>query len=387
MKVLVVNRALGTLFGGGEAFDLNAAMALSARGHEVTILTGRAPFEKRAAPSLPVKVVCLTTPNLRHYSYRLAANFPRTSAVLHHIDNLLFEIQALRWIRARAAFDIVQCCSLFRLPLRLLERGKQPTVSWLPGPPSRVARRLIRTLTHYENFALFTHGVTEQILAEMGLSSTVDFEVIEPGVEVQPEGLANGPNTLRDQIGVKRTDLVGVTVARLVPIKQHDVLLRAIAKAKQLGADWKWVFVGTGPLLDSLRVTATNAGLQEQIYFVGQLRPEEVHEWLNAADAFAITSAFESFSIATLEAMAHGLPVVATRVGYLPQMIRQSGAGILVDSRDVDGLAKSLVQMANPAVRTSLARQGRAYALKHTWQNTAAALEALYSKARQGIAA
>ena len=118
MNILIVNRALGTLFGGGEHFDLNAAWHLTKRGHKATAITAK-PLIGKPLKYDEVEVTYVTSPNLRRYSYVTECVHNKVSAVLRHVDNWLFERQVLRWLSVGSRyrkFDVVQCCSLFNLP-------------------------------------------------------------------------------------------------------------------------------------------------------------------------------------------------------------------------------------------------------------------------------
>lgn len=387
MKVLIVNRALGTLFGGGESFDYNAARFLASRGHEVTLITGK-PLWGVINNTFPdLNIIYVASPNLRRYAYATEKINSKLSAAFYHIDNALFEWAVLRWFAAQSknVFDIVHCCSLFHLPEKLLNRYKQPVISWLPGPPSaRVRGRLLRLVAN-SHFGLFAHGSPEWTLLSMGFVRGSEFEIIEPGIDLSTvDSITPGRCIQRRQLGIGTEELLGVTTARLVPVKNLPLLVEALGSAKKRGVIWHWLFIGDGPLASELKQRAATLGISSQIHFLGQQAPQDVHAWLAVADLFALTSNYENFSIATLEAMAHSLPVIGTEVGYLKVLISEAKAGRVVSPSNSEQLATTLVELAEVKNREGYGQAGRQFVERLDWPNIAQRLEALYQQAIKG---
>ncbi len=387
MKILIINRALGTLFGGGESFDLNAARYLMQRGHEVTLLTGKPLWGEANNQFSGVRVVYVPCPGLRRYAYAAERLHAKLSAAFYHLDNALFERSVMNWLSRQAAgsFDVAQCCSLFGLPAKLIGKMQLPTVTWLPGPPSGMVRKRIIPLVKNPHFALFTHGAPAWTLDRMGLIRDSDYSIIEPGIELmRTERLAGDRAQMRAQLGLVDSDLLGMTTARLVRVKNHHFLFQGIAHAKQRGVVWHWLIVGDGPLADELRRQAAELGISSQLHFVGYQSSEEVHRWLGVADLFALTSTYENFSIATLEAMAHGLPLVASEVGYLQHLVRDSGAGIVVPVDQPVAITNALMRMAVSATRQEYGKYGRHFVSHLDWPVIAEKLENLFLRIIDG---
>lgn len=385
MRILIVNRALGILVGGGESFDLGLARQLVARGHRVTLVTGKPPFHQAPNQFPFMETVYVPIPNLRKYAYATEMLNTKISAAFYHLDNWLFERAVYRWFKHHGAgrkFDVVQCCSLFRLPQWLLKSSRQAVVAWLPGPPSGQARRAISRLVRDPRFGLFAHGTPVWTLeGEMGLRRGLDFQIIEPGVDLCRVEAAVGCRMVRrHEIGLKEHDLVGMTTARLVPVKNLDLLLKGIAEAKARGVRWHWLIAGDGPERPRLERLVGQLGLQRYVRFLGHLELDTVHQWLEAADLFALTSRYESFSIASIEAMAHGLPVIGTDVGYLRHMIHDARAGVTVPLDDPGAMAEALVRMSSREERLKFRNAGRVFAQGRAWPAIAEKVERLYER-------
>ncbi|MCE3238504.1 MAG: glycogen synthase [Gammaproteobacteria bacterium] len=381
MKILIVNRALGVLFGGGESFDQNAARYLQKMGHKVTIVTARSFFKKPGYITSDSHIVYLLCPNLRHFAYITEKFSTKISAAFYHLDNIIFEYRVFRWISKQRSksFDIVQCCGLLWLSKQLLRKRQQPTISWLPGPPTRLTKCYLANLSKEDHFAIFTHGSTELILKTMGWKQGKEYEIIEPGVELDTIAKYKGVRHLqRQQLNIDDNVLLGITTARLVSIKNHSLLLEAIASAHRHGIQWKWLLIGEGPLEQTLRQQVKKLELIDHVYFLGYQPPECVYQHLAAADLFVLTSNYESFSISTLEAMAQGLPIIGTPVGYLQQIITKADAGLVLPSANVEDLTYALIKMANPDQRYTFGMKGKAFVQQFDWTKVAKKLVQLY---------
>ena len=132
-------------------------------------------------------------------------------------------------------------------------------------------------------------------------------------------------------------------VGRLVPVKAVDVLLRALAQhnAAAPGRGARLVLVGEGPLRRRLEALAGKLGLAGCVRFLGQRSQEEVAMWLNAADALVLSSHNEGCPNVVLEALSCGTPVVASRVGAVPDLLDGS-CGVTCEPGDAAALADAL---------------------------------------------
>jgi len=149
---------------------------------------------------------------------------------------------------------------------------------------------------------------------------------------------------------------VGI-VGRLKPIKGHEVLLRALARPGMPSSIHLYVF-GEGPLEPSLRAQGRELGLEKRVTFMGFR--ENMPGYLRQLDAMAMPSHHEGIPYAALEAMALGLPLVASDVGGLREILEPEGAALLVPAGDAERLAEALTRLvADPDLRARLARNAR----------------------------
>jgi sugar transferase (PEP-CTERM/EpsH1 system associated) len=159
-------------------------------------------------------------------------------------------------------------------------------------------------------------------------------------------------------------DIVIGTVARVQDVKNHRVLVAAFARlrallhesAPELAARVKLSIVGDGPLLPALREQVATLGIEDAVWLPGARA--DINALLHTFSVFALPSLAEGTPVSMLEAMACGLPVVASRVGGIPEVVDDGVQGLLVPVDDVEELARALVRYAGDAAMR--ARHGAA---------------------------
>lgn len=160
------------------------------------------------------------------------------------------------------------------------------------------------------------------------------------------------------QLGVDPDKPVVVAVGRLSKEKAFDLLIQSFADLLQTGIDATLVIAGDGPERDTLRSHITSLGYEDSIQLVGHVSdPRNVYA---AADAFALSSTSEGLPNSLLEAMACGVPVVATSVGAVPSVVTDEMNGLLIPSGEATSLTLALSRLlSNEALRSQFAEAGR----------------------------
>jgi glycosyltransferase involved in cell wall biosynthesis len=180
-------------------------------------------------------------------------------------------------------------------------------------------------------------------------------EVVVHGVDVDAIGRRRTEREAsRAELDAKPDELVVVTVANLRANKDYPTMLAAARRLVDAGAPVRFVSVGQGPLAAELEAERDRLGLGESFQFLGY-RDDPVRV-LVGADVFCLSSRFEGLPIAMLEAMAAGLPVVATRVGGVPSVVTDGGEGRLVPAGDPGALGAAITALNDPAVRGGYAQ-------------------------------
>jgi glycosyltransferase involved in cell wall biosynthesis len=175
-----------------------------------------------------------------------------------------------------------------------------------------------------------------------------DADLMMRAADSAPGGTEATPaKAIRAELGIPPRAPLAVCVARLVPVKNLDVLLAAMESPalRELGVHL--ALVGDGPLRDELARIAEKPALEGRVHLAG--RRADTKPFLAAAQVACLSSSSEAQPMALLEAMAAGLPVVATRVGGIPEMVEDGVTGLLVEPGDAGALAQALAQaLADP---------------------------------------
>jgi glycosyltransferase involved in cell wall biosynthesis len=163
----------------------------------------------------------------------------------------------------------------------------------------------------------------------------------------------------RQQWGIEQYDIVITIVASLTENKGHKILLEAFNKVSQFLPSLKLLIVGDGFLKEDLKSRSLKFNIEKNVIFTGE--QDHVQELLQISDLFVLSSLFrEGLSIALIEAIATGLPVVATNVGGNPEIIEDGANGFLVPPGNADRLAHAIKTLvSNPDLRKRMGAQGR----------------------------
>ena len=153
-------------------------------------------------------------------------------------------------------------------------------------------------------------------------------------------------------------ELLLLNVASFKPAKGHAYLIRAVREARDMLPNLKLLIVGDGPLKPQIERLVKRMGLEKTVVFLGKRSDAVKFLWL--CDIFVLPSVSEGLGLAAIEAMAAGRPVVATRVGGIPEAVRDGVDGLLVPPRDPEALARAIVTLArDEGLRRRMGEAGR----------------------------
>lgn len=177
-------------------------------------------------------------------------------------------------------------------------------------------------------------------------------------------------------------------VSTFRPIKRITDCIEIVARIKNLEtgsgsqSGVKLVMCGDGPERADAEALAARLGVAGSVKFVGKQPQSQVRDYLSVADLLLLPSQSESFGLTALEAMACEVPVIATRVGGIPELVEDEGCGYLFEIGDVDGMAAaSLRVLSDDAERERLGRRGREIAVsRFTTEKIIPQYEELYSR-------
>jgi len=174
---------------------------------------------------------------------------------------------------------------------------------------------------------------------------------VPPGIDLSRFDRASASDALREELGLGASHVVGI-VAKLSPVKGHEHFLRAASRVRERRDDVTFLIVGDGPLRAELESLTAKLKLTDAVRFVGVR--EDIPEVLGLMDVFVLSSLSEGAPNVILEAMAAGVPVVASNVGGVPDVVRDGETGRLVKPGDPAGLADAVLRILDDETRAGL---------------------------------
>ncbi len=172
---------------------------------------------------------------------------------------------------------------------------------------------------------------------------------IENGIDIQKYSRFIEKNEAKKVLGLEGNKVIGF-VGRLTKAKGIDYLLEAVYKLLKEGDDFYTLIVGSGQYKSILETEARSMGIADKVIFTGNRKDTPLI--YSALDVFVLPSLEEAFPMVILEAMAFGVPIVATQVGDIPLIIEDNGCGLLVKPKDVVALSRSIRALLHNEVET-----------------------------------
>jgi D-inositol-3-phosphate glycosyltransferase len=367
--------------GGMSVYVRELSRQLGRRGHRVDIYTRHSPDARERVMELG--------PGVRLIHLRLGDNHHLSKAeMVPHLKDFFRELEQFRSTH-RLEYDLIhshywlsgmlgmwaqetwQCPHV--VMFHSLGAVKNHTRIGGPEPEARIAtehtvvktchRIIAPTQREKERLVRFYNAPPGKIGV---VPCGVDLELFCP----------MSSSTARRQLGFNADDTLALFVGRFDAMKGLDKLLEAMSYLRS-GSHWRLVVVG-GDGMDTpegqkVLGLARALGVEDSIAFVGRINQKDLPLYYNAADVMVMPSYYESFGLVSLEALACGLPVVATPVGVMDTVIREGLNGQLVANGDAKLLAKAIDRMASVS-RSRLSDAIRQTVQMFGWPNIASAI-------------
>ncbi len=244
-----------------------------------------------------------------------------------------------------------QCTPFFQAMLSRGLTGRRPVVftehgRHFPDLPSRkraIVNRLL--LRKCDRLIACGESVRQALIKNEGLPES-RVELIYNGVDIRSLSMssADARSRIRREFGYAEDDFVVIQIARLHELKDHQTALRTIDRVRKVVPTARLLLAGDGDQRSSIEEAISTRGLTSHVQLAGTRR--DIADLLAASDAFLLTSISEGIPLTVIEAMAAGLPVVATSVGGLPEMIRDGISGCLASASDDLTLSDHLIRLA-----------------------------------------
>jgi glycosyltransferase involved in cell wall biosynthesis len=232
--------------------------------------------------------------------------------------------------------------------------------------PTRTAffRRVEQTLARTADVLVAVSPEVRDELVELGIAPREKFAVIRLGIPLEERlGDPTADADYRRLYGIPPDAFVVGWVGRMTGVKDTGAVLEIVRAAREQGVEAVLCMVGDGPDRVRLEQLAHEIGIARHCYFVGY--QEDVAGYYRLFDAFLLPSVNEGTPVSAIEALASGTPVVANRVGGVPDVVRDGVDGFLVEHGDVEGAGRRIAALAEDAkLRAKLGDAGRARVLE-----------------------
>ncbi len=377
MRILLVTDQYFPMVGGVPSATRALASGLAQRGHAVTVLAPSPGPRSAAGLDGQARVCYLGSRSWPWYPDMRVARLPVRSVrhlvsasapdVVHIHAPLMLGVLARRQAR-RCGFPVVYTNHYLPSNVSTSPHGGPRLLdsafyAWIVGFANRCS---LATAPSATGLAL---------LRDRGLA--VASRVVSNGVDTRRYAPGPADQQLRQRYGVPAGWPAVLTVGRLSGEKCIEVLLGAAARLRRPA---RLLIAGTGPLDGRLRARAAALGLTGRVSFLGHVPDADLPGLYRLADVFAIASVAELQSLATMEAMASGLPVVAADALALAELVEHEGNGFLFERGDQAGMARYLdALLARPGLRRTMGRASLAIIRGHDRDLALAEWESVYA--------
>lgn len=341
--------------GGSGILATELGHELAARGHTVHFITYEQPFRLR----LDTENLFFHEVDLNQYDLIRYPDYALALAVKLHSVAREFDLDVLH-----VHYAIPHATSAY-LARQLLGKSRPVIITTLHGTDITVVGRdpayfeIVRfSIEHSDGVTAVSHYLRRQ---------TLEYFKIQRPIEViynffTPRSDLGYDVYLRDQHTPNGEKLL-IHASNFRPVKRVTDVIRIFAKVRQ-SIKCKLMLLGTGVGIEDARDTAKDLGVMEDVLFLG--KQVNVDVCTATSDVFLLPSSQESFGLAALEAMAYGVPVVASTVGGIPEVVHDGETGFLKPVGDIDGMAaRTLEILQDDALAKRLGENGRQRARDH----------------------
>jgi len=350
MRILYI--VSGTAFGGAQQHTLQLAEFMRGKKHEIGIMVADEPRLIKEATTIGDAV--FTNP---HFVSSLLSphNFQACVPVIRAIRN--FQPDLVHCHSIRAGFAARISAVITRTPVVYTVHGwahGERRTWWSPA----VSRTLERLAARFTKKIICVSEYDREIARRDKIGRPEQYAVIRNGISSQNYDPSKPRNSVEPELNNNFHRPILISVARLSTPKNFDTLLEGIrlTKAAQL------LIVGEGPLRPRIENLIRQMDLTDRVQLVGSRN--DIPDLLATSDIFVLSSKIEGLPMSVIEAMMMGLPIVASKVGGLPELVEDGRTGFLVSENDPLELSKAISKLLdNQDLRTSMGQLGRKKAI------------------------
>lgn len=390
MKILFATDLFYQNVSGSANFITQLAKGLIVKGHEVFIIAPSKTFKNTVAKEDGITVYGIRSVVIPEMIYPSSFRIPVTAgsnkikAIVEEVNPDLINIQDHFMIGSKAAKEGKK----LGIPLVGTNHFMPENFIHYLYPPS-FAKNLVKKLAWkaftrvYKHLDLITvpTKTAASLLRNIGLKNPVI--PISCGIDLNRFNHKNNGDYLRKQYKIPSSNPVVLSVGRLDKEKKIDVLIKAFADVLP-SVHAKLVITGKGTERSNLVKLTKRLGIDKDVIFTGFVTEKDLPFLYRIADVFAIASIAELQSIATMEAMASGLPIVAARVIALPELVYDGKNGYLFNDGDIQSLTSRMLEIiTNPALQKKMSEESLKIIKSHDINKTIKSYGEVYKRVCQ----
>lgn len=367
MKIcIIITTYLPKVIGGTQIATFYTAKTLAKRGHEVHIITRR--FKKELSFEKKGNVFLHRLHFNKKYSYTLGTiiYFIKLLILIKKINPEIIHAQKIKLNGCYA----VLIKKILKIPCIISIRGSDIYLS------SNIYKQsIVKFVIKSSDLILSLCEDMKNIIQQIHSKTVI---VIPNGIDSSLyKNLEKYP--LRKSLGFSDNEKIILYVGRLDKIKGVIYLIKTMRILVGKIPDIKLIIIGDGPERKELENITNVLNLQKKITFMGFLQHNLIPKYMIASDIFILPSLSESFGIVNIEAMSGGLPIVATNVGGIPEIIINEINGFLVEPKNETKLAeKVILLLINDKLREEISNYNRKIGNKYSWEIVVDKLEQVY---------
>lgn len=344
--------------GGTPIATYNIAKYLAKRGHDVSVITAHyrdTPIDERMDGFLVHRV-----------------SWPRV-----RFGVIIFWIKAFLYL-LKIKPDIVHVQGSDLSALLLKKFSGTPYVVWGQGQEytrSPFIIAVIRILMKNADAALALTEHMRMVIQNIYMRRVL---VVPNGVDLKLYNNISRDNA-RKKLNIACSNFILIFVGRFAPVKGLPFLIAAVSMIKNEIPNIKLLLIGYGDEQDNLKESVKKLNLENNIVFLGPIENTEIPAYLSASDVFVLPSLSEGLPLVILEAMAAGLPIIATKITGMPEIIQEGKNGFLVEPANPNDLADRIIYLCNNSlVRKYISENNKAKSEHFGWEKIAEKLEDIY---------
>lgn len=384
MKIIIASDLHYPTINGVATFSRNLARGLAARGHEVLVIAPSQNGKKcKEVDGNHVIVRTVSIPFPFYQNFRISLNPNReVKKIINDFDPDVIHIQMLMWIGQAAMkfgnkMGIPIVSTNHAMPENLMDNLR------LLAPVSRPINYILKAYgARFHSKADFVTLPTQSAIDMFGAESkiTVPMEAVSNGIDLSRFNPGKVHDEIYEKFNLPKKAPIVSYIGRLDAEKHLPVLLNAFVRVKEALPDAHLLVVGDGTERLGLRALAHDLRIEDDVTFTGRVTDEELEQLHRVGTVFCMPSPAELQSIATLEAMASGQPVVAVDAGALKELCQDQRNGYLCEQDDVSTVADGLITIASDAkLRKKMSKESLAIAQTHDLETTLQRFEDIYT--------